>query len=53
MHDRMVDLQRYTATPGERDFIERIKANFLGGSLSNIYNVSTIPIKNRKSTAVS
>ena len=26
MHGRMVDLQRYRATSGERNFIERIKA---------------------------
>ena len=27
MHDRIVDLQRYRATSGERNFTERIKAS--------------------------
>ena len=55
MHDRMVDLQRYTATSGERDFVERIKAPIFLVAVSAIYiyNVSPIPIKKRKSTAVS
>ena len=37
MHDRMVDLQRYTATSGERDFVERIKAPIFLVAVSAIY----------------
>ena len=36
----MVNLERYRATSGERNFIEVIKAlNFLGGSFSNRDNL--------------
>ena len=44
----MIDLWRYRATSGERNFIELIKApNFLGGSFSNRDNVRP-PIQFRR-----
>ena len=44
----MVDLQRYRATSGERNFTEPIKAtNFRGGSFSNRDNVKA-PIQFRR-----
>ena len=51
MHCRIVDLWRYRGSSGERNFIERIKANqgsnFLGGTFSNRDHVRT-PIQFRR-----
>ena len=46
IHGSMVDLQRYKATSGERNFIEQ-SSKFLGCSFSNTDNVRT-PIQFRR-----
>ena len=39
MHGHMLDLQRYKATSGKRNFTERIKAPFFEGRFDNRDNV--------------